>query len=336
MSSSSGVPASRSASVAPALAIAASILPRWRMIPASPSSRSTSRSPKRATRSGSKPAKAAAERLALAEDRDPREARLEPLEAETLVEAALVAHRAPPLLVVVGDVRAGRSSASSGSVRARHARIVANDSAGNSERRLRTRVAVRPGFLYPCTKAGEARPGKGRKRPVSANGSGKWLAIWVVARRVAAPVIPLLLGAAAMALLLDSGTVHLPADPGRCGFQRSAGRKGRRLPAGRPPDAPPGGRACETRAADARPLPGRRPPGASTHRRPRQAPLRSRPPPAGSLRCSRSRSRRSRRATGKTAAPPPPTAAAACAARCRRRARPSHRSIRSRRRRLTA
>jgi hypothetical protein len=45
---------------------------------------------------------------------------------------------------------------------------------------------------------------------VSANESGKWLAIWVIARRVAAPLIPLLLGAAAMALLLDSGTVHLP------------------------------------------------------------------------------------------------------------------------------
>ena len=45
------------------------------------------------------------ERLALAENRDPREARLEPLEAQALVEATLVAHRAPPLLVVVGDVR---------------------------------------------------------------------------------------------------------------------------------------------------------------------------------------------------------------------------------------
>lgn len=55
---------------------------------------------------------------------------------------------------------------------------------------------------------------------MSTNQSGKWLALWVVARRVAAPVIPLLLGAAAMALLLDSGTVHLP--PIRSGAGSSA------------------------------------------------------------------------------------------------------------------
>ena len=53
-SSCSGV-ASRSATVARAFAIAASILPRWRTIAASASSRSTSRSPKRATRSGRSP-----------------------------------------------------------------------------------------------------------------------------------------------------------------------------------------------------------------------------------------------------------------------------------------
>src|SRR5207237_9807763 len=44
--------------VPPPLAIAVSILPRCRTTPASSSSRFTSRSPKRATRSGSKPAKA--------------------------------------------------------------------------------------------------------------------------------------------------------------------------------------------------------------------------------------------------------------------------------------
>src|SRR5581483_12465011 len=37
-----------------------------------------------------------AERLALAQDRDPREAGLEALEAEALVQAALVAHGAAP------------------------------------------------------------------------------------------------------------------------------------------------------------------------------------------------------------------------------------------------
>jgi hypothetical protein len=46
---------------------------------------------------------------------------------------------------------------------------------------------------------------------VSANEGAKWLAVWGVARRVAAPAIALLLGAAAMTLLLDAGTVHLPS-----------------------------------------------------------------------------------------------------------------------------
>ena len=44
------------------------------------------------------------EALALAQDRQPGEAGLEALEAEPLVEAALVADRAAPLLVVVGVV----------------------------------------------------------------------------------------------------------------------------------------------------------------------------------------------------------------------------------------
>ena len=95
---------SRSATVARAFAIAASILPRWRTMPASPSRRRTSRSRKLGDRSGSKPANAARKRLALAQDRQPREARLEPLQAEALVDALLVADRAPPLLVVVGVV----------------------------------------------------------------------------------------------------------------------------------------------------------------------------------------------------------------------------------------
>ena len=106
------VPVSRSASTPRAFAIAASILPRWRTMPASPSRRSTSRSPKRATASGSKPGERRAEALALAQDRDPREPGLESLEAEALVQAALVAHRPAPLLVVVRDVgRVGRRPA---------------------------------------------------------------------------------------------------------------------------------------------------------------------------------------------------------------------------------
>src|SRR5206468_6694839 len=46
---------------------------------------------------------------------------------------------------------------------------------------------------------------------MSANEGDTWLGVWAAVRRVAAPVIPLLLGAAAMALLLDSGTVHPPS-----------------------------------------------------------------------------------------------------------------------------
>jgi hypothetical protein len=42
--------------------------------------------------------------FALAEDRQPREAGLEAFQAEPLVQAALVAYRPTPLLVVVGDV----------------------------------------------------------------------------------------------------------------------------------------------------------------------------------------------------------------------------------------
>ncbi len=44
------------------------------------------------------------EGVALAQDRQPREPRLESLEAEALVDAALVADRPPPLVVVVGGV----------------------------------------------------------------------------------------------------------------------------------------------------------------------------------------------------------------------------------------
>jgi hypothetical protein len=44
------------------------------------------------------------EALALAQDRQPREARLEPFEAKPLVETALVADWTPPFLVVVGVV----------------------------------------------------------------------------------------------------------------------------------------------------------------------------------------------------------------------------------------
>ena len=44
------------------------------------------------------------EPLALAQDGEPREARLEPLQAQALVDPLLAADRAPPLLVVVDVV----------------------------------------------------------------------------------------------------------------------------------------------------------------------------------------------------------------------------------------
>src|SRR5262249_24831275 len=45
-----------------------------------------------------------AKRRPLAQDRQPRESRLKPLEAEPLVDAALVTDRPPPLLVVVAEI----------------------------------------------------------------------------------------------------------------------------------------------------------------------------------------------------------------------------------------
>ena len=51
----------------------------------------------------------AAEVLALAQDRDPREAGLEPLEAELLEEPDVVDDRTAPLVVVVVDIVVGRA-----------------------------------------------------------------------------------------------------------------------------------------------------------------------------------------------------------------------------------
>jgi ureidoglycolate hydrolase len=58
---------------------------------------------------GVEPAERGAERLTLAEDRQPGEPGLEALERQPLVQAAFVPDRAAPLVVVVGDVeRIGR------------------------------------------------------------------------------------------------------------------------------------------------------------------------------------------------------------------------------------
>ena len=61
--------------------------------------------PERGDQLGIEPREGAAESLALAQDRQPRETRLESLEAHTLVQAALVEHGTPPLLVVVALVQ---------------------------------------------------------------------------------------------------------------------------------------------------------------------------------------------------------------------------------------
>src|SRR5262249_16991772 len=53
---------------------------------------------------GIEPGEGLPERRSLPEDRQPREPRLESLETESLVDAPLVAHRPPPLLVVVAVV----------------------------------------------------------------------------------------------------------------------------------------------------------------------------------------------------------------------------------------
>ena len=117
-SSCSGVPASRSSSTPRAFAIVASILPRCRTMPASPSRRCDVALAEARDRVGIEAGERAAEVLALAQDRQPREPGLEPLEAEPLVEPALVGDRPAPLLVVVRDVErvarrpaAGRLSA---------------------------------------------------------------------------------------------------------------------------------------------------------------------------------------------------------------------------------
>ena len=102
-----------SATVARALAIVASILPRWRMIPASPSSRCTSSSPKRRDRRRLEAAEDLAKARALAQDRDPRQARLKALEAQPLEQQRGRRAPAAPTPRRGRRCRAGRSSASS-------------------------------------------------------------------------------------------------------------------------------------------------------------------------------------------------------------------------------
>src|ERR1051326_9087904 len=86
---------------------------------------------------------------------------------------------------------------------------VAHESLGNSESRLRTGVAVRRGFLYSWATSGKDSRERG-DRPLSANERRTGRPVWIVARRAALLLIPLVLGVAATALLADSGSVRLP------------------------------------------------------------------------------------------------------------------------------
>ena len=96
--------ARRARSVARAFPITASILPRCRTIPASPSSRSTSRSPKRAIASMSQPAKALRYPSRLRRIVDQERPACAPSKLRSSKSVALVADGNAPLLVVVGDV----------------------------------------------------------------------------------------------------------------------------------------------------------------------------------------------------------------------------------------
>jgi hypothetical protein len=116
---------------------------------------------------------------------------------------------------------------------------------------------------------------------VSANERGSGSAIWVLARRVAAPLIALLLGAASTALLLDSGTVRLPSIGSSASSpppekivvspSRRAQPHHRSVAAARPAasrtSAPPAPSGPVTPAASARPQAAPR-----TRRAPKQAP----------------------------------------------------------------
>ena len=97
-------PPSASSTARRALLIVDSILPRWRTMPASPSSRSTSLSPKRAILREVEAGEGVAEILALAEDRQPRQAGLEALEADLLEQPEIVGDRPPPFAIVIDRV----------------------------------------------------------------------------------------------------------------------------------------------------------------------------------------------------------------------------------------
>ena len=102
--SASGSP---SASTARALATAASTFARLRTIPASASSRSTSASVERGHRDGVEPGEGGPEGGPLAQDRQPRQPRLERLQADLLEQRDRVVHGPAPLLVVVAAVHLG-------------------------------------------------------------------------------------------------------------------------------------------------------------------------------------------------------------------------------------
>ena len=79
-----------------ALLIVDSILPRWRTMPASPSRRSMSRVAEARHRAGVEAGEGGAEGLALVQDREPGQARLEAFEAQLLEQLPVVGRPAGP------------------------------------------------------------------------------------------------------------------------------------------------------------------------------------------------------------------------------------------------
>ena len=84
-----------------ALLMVETILPRWRMMPALASRRSTSFSVKSATRVEIETGEGLAEILALPQDGQPGQARLKTFEADLLEQPEVVADRPAPFMVVV-------------------------------------------------------------------------------------------------------------------------------------------------------------------------------------------------------------------------------------------
>ena len=95
------------ASAARAFPMTAVILARFLMMPASPSSLVTSSGPNRGHDGRVEAAEGGPEVFPLAQDREPGQAGLEGFQAQPFEDAPVIADRAPPLLVVIGQLFRG-------------------------------------------------------------------------------------------------------------------------------------------------------------------------------------------------------------------------------------